>query len=110
MPFSGNDGQRSNIKMSDMITSLTALHGGGSGLNTSTSTSTISSPSITGPSNSGTGMRLSYMYGKNQFTDSDGDGNDSGYFLFDEPISATSPGQACVFYKNDQVLGGGWIT
>ena len=34
----------------------------------------------------------------------------SGYFLFDEPISATSPGQACVFYKNDQVLGGGWIT
>ena len=36
--------------------------------------------------------------------------NNSGYFLFDEPISATSPGQACVFYKNDQVLGGGWIT
>ena len=36
--------------------------------------------------------------------------DDSGYFLFDEPISATSPGQACVFYKNDQVLGGGWIT
>ncbi len=35
---------------------------------------------------------------------------DSGYFLFYEPISATSPGQACVFYKNDQVLGGGWIT
>ena len=34
----------------------------------------------------------------------------SGYFLFDELISATSPGQACVFYKNDQVLGGGWIT
>jgi len=36
--------------------------------------------------------------------------DDSGYFLFNEPISATSPGQACVFYKNDQVLGGGWIT
>ena len=36
--------------------------------------------------------------------------NDGGYFLFYEPISATSPGQACVFYKNDQVLGGGWIT
>ena len=34
----------------------------------------------------------------------------SGYFLFDETISATSPGQACVFYKNNQVLGGGWIT
>ena len=36
--------------------------------------------------------------------------NESGYFIFDQPISATSPGQACVFYKNDQVLGGGWIT
>tara|TARA_B100000029_G_C17564298_1_gene954525 strand:- start:788 stop:1879 length:1092 start_codon:yes stop_codon:yes gene_type:complete len=34
----------------------------------------------------------------------------SGYFIFDKQISATSPGQACVFYKNDQVLGGGWIT
>ena len=36
--------------------------------------------------------------------------NNSGYFLFDEPISSTSPGQACVFYKNDQVIGGGWIS
>ena len=36
--------------------------------------------------------------------------DDSGYFLFYEPIFATSPGQACVFYKNEQVLGGGWIT
>ena len=34
---------------------------------------------------------------------------DSGSFLFDSAISATSPGQACVFYKNEQVLGGGWI-
>ena len=33
----------------------------------------------------------------------------NGHFLFDEMVSATSPGQACVFYKNDQVLGGGWI-
>ncbi len=35
---------------------------------------------------------------------------DSGYFVFNRPITATSPGQACVFYRNDQVLGGGWIT
>ncbi len=35
--------------------------------------------------------------------------SDSGSFVFYESISATSPGQACVFYKNDQVLGGGWI-
>jgi len=33
----------------------------------------------------------------------------NGYFLFNQSISATSPGQACVFYKNNQVLGGGWI-
>ena len=37
-------------------------------------------------------------------------GKNEGYFLFDEEVSSTSPGQACVFYKNDQVLGGGWIT
>ncbi len=36
--------------------------------------------------------------------------SDTGYFKFNETITATSPGQACVFYKNDQVLGGGWIT
>jgi len=35
---------------------------------------------------------------------------DNGYFLFDHAISSTSPGQACVFYKDEQVLGGGWIT
>ena len=33
MPFSGNDGQRSNVKMSDMITSLHAIHGGSTHLN-----------------------------------------------------------------------------
>lgn len=81
MAFSGNDGQRSNVKMSDMIISLSD-HGGGSGLNTSTSTSTISSPSIIGPTNTGTGMRLSYMYGLTQYNDSNGDGADTGYFSF----------------------------
>ncbi len=28
---------------------------------------------------------------------------------FHEPQSAVSPGQAAVFYKNDRILGGGWI-
>ena len=36
--------------------------------------------------------------------------NDYGTFTFDTKLDGTSPGQACVFYKNDQLLGGGWIT
>ena len=33
-----------------------------------------------------------------------------GTFSFNSKLEGTSPGQACVFYKNDQLLGGGWIT
>jgi len=36
--------------------------------------------------------------------------NDHGTFTFETELDKTSPGQACVFYKNDQLLGGGWIT
>ena len=36
--------------------------------------------------------------------------SDHGTFTFETEIDKTSPGQACVFYKNDQLLGGGWIT
>ena len=36
--------------------------------------------------------------------------DDKGTFVFDMPINSTAPGQACVFYKKDRVLGGGWIT
>ena len=28
---------------------------------------------------------------------------------FHEPASAVTPGQAAVFYRGDEVLGGGWI-
>ena len=31
-------------------------------------------------------------------------------FEFENDILDTSPGQACVFYQKEQVLGGGWIT
>ncbi len=36
--------------------------------------------------------------------------DNSGSFTFNTQLEGTSPGQACVFYKNDQLLGGGWIT
>ena len=36
--------------------------------------------------------------------------SDQGTFTFKADLDKTSPGQACVFYKNDQLLGGGWIT
>ena len=28
---------------------------------------------------------------------------------FDEPQEGVSPGQAAVFYRGDEVIGGGWI-
>ncbi len=30
--------------------------------------------------------------------------------IFDSPQPAISPGQACVFYQSERVVGGGWIT
>ena len=37
-------------------------------------------------------------------------GNDGkGHVIFQEPQFALTPGQAAVFYKNGEVLGGGWI-
>jgi len=31
-------------------------------------------------------------------------------FTFDEPVKAIAPGQATVFYRNNFIVGGGWIT
>ena len=33
----------------------------------------------------------------------------SAMFKFDDEIFTTAPGQACVLYLKNQVLGGGWI-
>tara|TARA_Y100000590_G_scaffold91612_2_gene103505 strand:+ start:9534 stop:10628 length:1095 start_codon:yes stop_codon:yes gene_type:complete len=36
--------------------------------------------------------------------------NNEGVFEFDKHLNSTAPGQACVIYLQNQVLGGGWIT
>ncbi len=37
-------------------------------------------------------------------------GDDEVLVTFDEPQRAITPGQAVVFYDDDVVVGGGWIT
>ena len=38
-----------------------------------------------------------------------GTGDDTAAVTFDTPQNGVAPGQACVFYQGDRVLGGGWI-
>lgn len=38
-----------------------------------------------------------------------GTGDDTAAVTFDAPQNGVAPGQACVFYQGDRVLGGGWI-
>jgi len=37
------------------------------------------------------------------------DGDDGAVVRFEEPQSAVTPGQGAVFYRGDEVIGGGWI-
>jgi tRNA-specific 2-thiouridylase len=37
------------------------------------------------------------------------EGNEMADVWFDRPQTAVTPGQAAVFYRDDRVLGGGWI-
>jgi tRNA-specific 2-thiouridylase len=37
-------------------------------------------------------------------------GNDRAQIKFDDPQRAITPGQATVFYRGDEVIGGGWVT
>ena len=36
-------------------------------------------------------------------------GHDSAVVRFDQPQAAVTPGQGAVFYRGDEVMGGGWI-
>ncbi len=36
--------------------------------------------------------------------------NNAAKVILDDPQAGIAPGQACVFYDGDRVLGGGWIT
>ena len=72
MAFTANNGERKNVRMSEMIISLTDEGGGdGTEVNSSVTHNSIGWS---------TGFKLSYMYGRTPYNDSNGDGSDSGWY------------------------------
>ncbi len=67
----------------------------------------ISIPSLTEPLRVKAKIRSRHMAALSTITPGqDGDVD----VLFDSPQPAISPGQACVFYQDEKVVGGGWIS
>tara|TARA_B100001559_G_scaffold29787_1_gene22881 strand:- start:3596 stop:5146 length:1551 start_codon:yes stop_codon:yes gene_type:complete len=85
MPFGANDGQRLNIKMSDMIRTRTNQGGGGddwigtASAGSGGASSTISVP-YSDATRTSTGFRLSMMSAVLPYTDSNFDGADTGIY------------------------------
>ena len=63
-----------------------------------------------GPVRAEVRVRYRHNPAKATITPLDGDRDGRVQVIFDEPQRAITPGQATVFYRDDEVLGGGWIT
>jgi tRNA-specific 2-thiouridylase len=67
----------------------------------------ISIPNLTGPLHVSAKIRSRHHAAPATITPME---NGAVEVLFDSPQPAISPGQACVFYEGEKVVGGGWIS
>lgn len=63
-----------------------------------------------GPVRAEVRVRYRHTPAEATITPLDGDRDERVQVIFDEPQRAITPGQATVFYRGDEVVGGGWIT